>query len=86
MERPQGNESTEETQETSGCGGQMHLLLILKLCLVLIHTLKKDEAGVGWNRSLPYTVLCGFIFFCSFIYSQPQFENVTWNVLEIDNS
>lgn len=25
-------------------------------------------------------------FFCSFSYSQPQFENVTWNVLEINNS
>lgn len=63
MERPQGKESTEETQETNGCGGQMHLPLILKLCLVLIHTLKGDKAGVGRNWSPPYTILCGFIFF-----------------------
>lgn len=69
----------------------MHLPMILKLCLVLIQALKGDEAAwgegsVGWNRSPPYTILCGFIFFCSFSYSQPQFENVTWNVLEINNS
>lgn len=41
----------------------MLLPLILKLCLALIQTLKGDEAAVGWNRSPPYTILCGFIFF-----------------------
>lgn len=47
--------------------------------------MRQGWGGTGLRLTL-FSVVSFFFFFCSFSYSQPQFENVTWNVLEINNS
>lgn len=69
MQRPQGKESAKEIREANGCVGQVKFPSVLKLHLVLTHTVRGDEAG--WGRTGVSALCCSLWFhFSWFSYSQ----------------